>query len=94
MTDTTGITQEINVIVGGNFEAWCIGLTNDPMRRKKQLKEDLNQDVSRWEQWQLDSLSDARLIERKYLDGGMKGAPDGGEPEIIAEVFPTYVYVF
>jgi len=91
VTDKITITNEINVLVGGNFEAWRIGLTNDPIVRKRQLKEAQGEDVSRWQQWQADSLGDARLIEAKFRESGMGASSQGGD--MVTDDFPTFVYI-
>src|SRR6185436_14854254 len=91
MTDKTTISAEIATIVGGNFKAWRIGLTNDPRVHKKQLRETQKQDVSRWQQWQADSLAEAKLLEGTLLKNGMQ--PGAGAPKV-TDVFPTFVYIF
>jgi hypothetical protein len=91
VTDKATILAEIDTIVGGNFKPWQIGLTNDPRVHKKQLRETQKQDVTRWQQWQADTLDEARLIEGTFLKNGMQTG--SGAPKV-TDVFPTFVYIF
>lgn len=91
MTEKSTLVFEIDVVVGANFDAWQIGLTNDPARIKRQWKD--KADLSRWHQWQADSLDDAREIQTTFINNGMRPAVEA-EPEVLSDVFPAYVYVF
>jgi hypothetical protein len=90
VTDKATITTEIETIVGGNFKIWRIGLTNDPLVHKRQLKDAQKQDVARWQQWRAASLADARDIEQTFVQNGMRS----GSSASVSDVFPTYVYIF
>ena len=89
MTDKETVTTEIDVIVGGNFKAWRVGLSHDPRETKRALSNQ-KQDVSRWQQWKADSLADAKGLERACVGNGMRGVPSG----ILSDVFPTYLFIF
>ena len=94
VTDKSTISTEISLVVGENFIAWRIGLTNDPTWRKKHWKHNHKQDVSRWQQWQVDSLSDAKAIERSLMNNGMKGALEPEINDVVSDEFPIYLYIF
>ena len=89
MTDKATVTTEVDVLVGGNYRAWRIGLTNDVRETRKQLTSRGN-DLSGWQQWKADSLADAKSLEQAYVASGMKGVTSG----IVSEVFPTFVFIF
>ena len=89
MTDNDTVTTEIDVLVGGNYKAWRIGLTNDVRETRKQLTA-AGRDLSAWQQWQADSLADAKGIERLCVANGMQGVTAG----IVSDVFPTFVFIF
>jgi len=74
VTDKPTIVVEIDAVVGATFEAWQIGLTNDPTHRKRQLKDSHKVDVSRWRQWRAESVEDARAIMQTFLTNGMQPA--------------------
>ncbi len=65
-----------------NYVAWTIGITDDPQRRKGE-----HNNPALWDDWEADTETIARDVERHFLEKGMKGAPGGGEN-------PNYVYVF
>ena len=67
---------------GMGYEAWTIGITDDPGRRKAEHGNPVG-----WRSWQADSGLTARQVERGFRDKGMKGSPGGGTT-------PTYVYIF
>jgi hypothetical protein len=90
MTDKATIAAEIEALAGGNYQIWRIGLTNDPLVHKKQLRDVHKHDVSRWQQWQAPTLADARALEAKFVQFGMKSGAGGS----VTDVFPTYLYVF
>lgn len=72
------------------YSLWKIGLTHDPVKRRKQHKAD-GQFTEYWNQWMADSHSDAREIEAHFINGkGMKGS-SGGELNARKKV---YVYIF
>ena len=90
VTDRPTIALEIEAMVGGNFHAWSIGITNDPIQRKKHLRDAMKRDVSHWQQWRADSLSDAQAIERSNVANGMPSESDS----MATDSFPAYVYIF
>jgi len=90
MATKNTIVSGINSKVGIQFSIWRIGLTNDPVERKKTWRDTEKQSVAYWTQWQADSLSDAQDIERHFINKGMKGGT-GGDMCVRAAV---YVYVF
>jgi len=65
-----------------DYGIWTIGITNDPERRKGE-----HDNPKYWQHWDADSESDARDIEKHFLDKGMKGDTGGG-------MNPDYVYIF
>ena len=71
---------------GKQYSSWTIGITNDPQRRKREHASE-GKKVKYWEDWEANSESDARYIEKYFLDRGMDGGSGGGEN-------PTYVYIF
>ncbi len=93
MTDKSTIETELYALVGENFNAWKIGLTNDPMRLKKSMRDVHKQDVSRWQQWQAASLADARSIESTFIGYGTS-SEQGHEHEVVSDDFPVYVFAF
>ncbi len=64
------------------YGAWTIGITDDPSRRRGE-----HDNPPRWEDWEADTETIARDVEKHFLKKGMKGGPRGGEN-------PNYVYVF
>jgi len=64
------------------YSSWTIGITADPETRKSQ-----HGNPGYWLQWEADRESDAREIEKHFLDKGMKGDTGGGQR-------PIYVYIF
>lgn len=78
------IISAIDVKVGnmGN-NAWYIGITNDPDRRKREHAR-----VRGWEYWDAGSKEIATLIEDYFTDRGMNGGGGGGNED------SKYVYVY
>ncbi len=82
------IAAIVNRVMGAEekkYSIWTIGITNDPERRKDE--HDTGNKVKHWKDWKANSESDARTIEKYFLDKGMKGDTGGGTT-------PTYVYIF
>lgn len=81
----SAITAKIEI---SNCETWKIGLTHD-------LAESADSEVLAkhrcvaWSAWQTDSLSDARKIERYFIDKGAQPATCGR----LSAWKPVYVYV-
>ena len=61
---------------------WTIGVTDDPARRRTE-----HGNPSHWHQWDADTETAARNVERYFIAKGMKGAPGGGGRA-------DYVYIF
>jgi len=83
------IMLAINSKVGKNYSFYRIGLTHDPVERKKQWADE-GENVKYWKQWQADSLSDAQEIEIHFINKGMKGGAGGD----LSSRKTVYVYVF
>jgi len=89
MTAKSTIISEINTKVGTNHTAYRIGITHDPVERKKYWTS--QESTTYWKQWEADSLSDAQAIETYFIqEKKMKGG-EGGDMDSKKK---TYVYVF
>lgn len=64
------------------YSIWTIGITANPDERRNK-----HGNPEHWMHWKSNSESDARDIEKHFLDKGMKGETGGGER-------PIYVYIF
>ncbi len=64
------------------YSAWTIGVTDDPAGRKTQ-----HGNPGSWRQWNADSETAARDVEKHFLDKGMNGGTGGGGKA-------DYVYIF
>jgi hypothetical protein len=82
------IVSEINTKVGGNHPLYRIGITNDPVERKKHWTG--KEDTTYWKQWQADSLSDAQAIETYFIQQKKMKGGEGGD--VSAQT--RWVYVF
>ena len=65
-----------------SYAVWTIGITDDPQRRKGE-----HNNPPLWDDWEADTETIARDVEKHFLEKGMKGAPGGGD-------HPNFVYVF
>ena len=82
MASESAIKSAIEGIVGGKYSLWTIGVTDDPVRRRSE-----HGNPNNWHQWNADTETDARNVERYFLDKGMKGGTGGiGRAD--------YVYIF
>ena len=72
MASDLEIKLEIDRIVQGHYSVWTIGVTDDPARRKTE-----HGNPKCWHHWDANTETDARNVERYFLDLGMKGAPGG-----------------
>jgi hypothetical protein len=90
MTARATIISAINAKVGTSYSAWRIGLTHDPCERKTYWGQTSKLDVSHWNAWTADSLSDAQDIERHFINKGMKG----GTGRDLDSRKLTYAYIF
>ena len=61
---------------------WTIGVTDDPTRRKSE-----HGNPTHWHQWDADTETAARNVEKYFLDKGMKGSGGGSGGA-------DYVYIF
>ena len=82
MVDMRTIIHEIEEMVCEKHTTWTIGITDNPAQRW--LEHNKPKD---WYVWQANSESEARAIEKVYLDKGMEGDVGGGKN-------PTYLYIF
>lgn len=81
MASEAAIKAAIEKIVS-TYSVWTIGITDDPTRRKTE-----HGNPPHWHQWNADTETAARNVERYFLDKGMKGGPGGiGRAD--------YVYIF
>ena len=82
MASESEIKSAIERIVGGRYSVWTIGVTDDPARRKREHGDPLT-----WYQWNANTETAARSVERYFLDKGMRGSAGGpGRAD--------YVYIF
>lgn len=82
MVSELTIKSAIESIVGGRYPSWTIGVTDNPARRKTE-----HGNPNTWHQWDADTETVARDVERYFLDKGMQGAPGGAGRA-------DYVYIF
>ncbi len=64
------------------YSLWTIGVTDDPVRRKSE-----HGNPKHWHQWDADTETAARNVERYFLAKGMKGGTGGTGGA-------DYVYIF
>ncbi len=74
----------------GPIQIWRIGITNDPEGARRYWLEVRNESTRHWSQWQAESLSEAKAIERHFVEKGMKPGSTGGEVVDGA----SWIYVF
>lgn len=79
MTSKADIRKQIENTVGGRYQDWQIGTTEDPVVRKAQLGNPLT-----WLQWQADSETAAADIRTEFVQKGM----------ILSGAAGRYVYIF
>ena len=81
MASESAIKAAIENMVS-NYSICTIGVTDDPVRRKNE-----HGNPQHWHQWDADTETAARNVERYFLDKGMKGSGGGlGGAD--------YVYIF
>lgn len=80
--DEQQIKSEIQRIIGINYSAWTIGVTDRPEQRRTE-----HNNPSFWHQWDADSEQIARNVEAYFINKGCKG--DTGGPGTA-----DYVYIF
>ncbi len=71
MASESAIKAAIENIVT-TYSAWTIGVTDDPVRRKGE-----HGNPQYWHQWDADTETAARNVEKYFLDKGMKGGGGG-----------------
>ena len=81
MTESA-IKSAIERIVGGTYSIWTIGVTDNPTRRRGE-----HGNPNTWHQWDADTETIARDVERYFKEKGMKGDIGGGGSA-------DYVYIF
>ena len=81
----TGIKDKPNLQLSEKYRYWTIGITNDLDRRKGEHANTKN--VEYWRGWPADTENIARVVEKHFLDRGMKGGGGGGTS-------PNSVYIF
>lgn len=92
MATKASIESAIKAKIGSSsFGFWRIGLTHDPVERKKRWSETERQDTTYWSQWAADSLADAQDIEAYFIIS--KGV-QGGTSVDLSPSRTVYVYVF
>ena len=84
------ISAIIKIVSSSNYSSWRIGLTHDLAERKRIWGEVEKQDITRWTDWEADSLSYAQDIETSFINKGMKGGTGGD----LSPYKTTYVYIF
>ncbi len=82
MASESEIKAAIESRANKKYSIWTIGVTDDPERRKTE-----HDDPKYWKQWNADSETAARNVEKHFLDKGMKGGGGGGGKA-------DYVYTF
>lgn len=76
------IEKRVKSTKSEKYSIWTIGITDDPDRRKSE-----HGNPKYWMQWNADSETIARNVEKYFLNKGMKGAGGGGGTA-------DYVYIF
>ena len=78
----TAIENRVNSAKTKDYSIWTIGVTDDPNRRKAE-----HGNPKYWVQWNADSETAARNVEKHFLGKGMKGGTGGSGKA-------DYVYIF
>jgi len=81
MATESEIKSAIERVVN-QYPTWTIGVTDNPTRRKSEHDNPLV-----WRDWNADTETAARNIEKYFLDKGMKGGGGGAGRA-------DYVYIF
>ena len=76
------IEKRVNSTEKKDYSIWTIGVTDDPTRRKAE-----HGSPKYWMQWNADSETAARNVEKYFLGKGMKGGTGGSGKA-------DYVYIF
>jgi len=62
--------------IRANYEAWTVGVTNDPIRREREFAADGQRTVW-WQDWTAESEATARAVADFFARKGCLLAPDG-----------------
>ena len=65
------IIDEIEKRTNSRYNSWHIGLTNDPDKRRGECETE-GERTDFWVDWRADSAEDAKEIESRYSNRGMK----------------------
>ena len=88
---TADIISSINLkIFRGPIQMWQIGITNDPVERKRYWTEVRKENTDHWSYWETESLWEAQDIESLFISMGMKNRVEGDR--LVEGV--VYVYIF
>lgn len=83
---SVGIKGKSNPTLTERYPSWYIGITDNPEERKSSHKSN-GKDVRHWRSWPASSGANARNVEKRFLDLGMRGDTGGGRN-------PKYVYIY
>ncbi len=70
--------------IRANYEAWKVGVTDDPLRREREF-EARGERTTWWQHWSAESESTARAVADFFAGKGCELAPDGS---------PNSVYIY
>lgn len=70
------IINEIESRTSGRYNTWHIGLANDPDQRRQACERD-GERTDFWMDWRIESEDEAREIEMRYANRGMKSMSAG-----------------
>ena len=70
------IIDEIDKRTNSRYGSWHIGLTSDADRQKGDCERD-GERTDFWMDWRADSIDDAKEIEMRYVNRGMKHIQTG-----------------
>lgn len=65
------IIDEIESRTSSKYSSWHIGLASDPDKRRQEC-ERTGERTDFWMDWRTDSMEDAKEIEMRYANRGMK----------------------
>jgi hypothetical protein len=65
------IINEIESRTSGRYNTWHIGLASNPEQRRQEC-EQAGERTDFWMDWRADSMEDAKEIETRYANRGMK----------------------
>ena len=92
MTSALAIINEIKAAISqSRYPPWHFGLTNDAAERKKYWGTKHRADLSRWQEWVADSISEARTVEGYFSGENMLAGGTGGS---LTGQNTVFVYIF